>query len=253
MHMRAIAFVLFVCLTVMLSQSVIAKSAYITDRVSIGIFPDISLQGQPVKTLPTGTILEVLVQQDGYTQVRTRDNVTGWLASKYLSDERPAQLDYLKLVSEHKLAQDKLRDYETRLLDMQELKQQARSSGDLQAKLNEFKARESKLELDLKNKQMMLAESQMQRDNLQKEVFEVKSQLKEVLQSIKIQAEQGGSLDLSGLAVNDDDQALDSAGTNMQAIWLISGLVLTLITGVFLGYLVMDYRSRRKHGGIRLY
>lgn len=60
---------------------------YVTDQLVITLRTGQGNQYQILKTLPTGTPLEVLQQgSNGYVQVRTPDGQVGWVLSQYLID-----------------------------------------------------------------------------------------------------------------------------------------------------------------------
>ena len=92
----------------LISTSVFASPAYITDKITVDIFSEKTIQGDRIKSLPSGTRLEVLARENDYAKVRTRDNVEGWIESKYLTNEKPTQIEYLQLAVKHKEAQAKI-------------------------------------------------------------------------------------------------------------------------------------------------
>jgi len=69
---------------------------YVSDKLIIALRNGQGNYYQTLKTLPTGTRLEVLESTDqGYSRVRTSDGTEGWVRSQYLMDEPTAamQLD----------------------------------------------------------------------------------------------------------------------------------------------------------------
>ena len=65
-----------------------AETFYITDKISIEVHSEPFANGEQIKSLPTGTVVEVLSRNEGYSQVRTQDNLQGWVESKYLIYEK---------------------------------------------------------------------------------------------------------------------------------------------------------------------
>ena len=227
-----------------------AKDIYVTDKIIIELYSERFEQGQLLKSLPTGTVLSVLQKQEDYTLIRTQDGIEGWVRSIQLTNEKPAQLEYLELLAKQKILNEKLHDYEDRLLQMQELKKQVGSTDDLRVALANHKVRVETLENNLKNKDLLLGEEQQKRQALQLELTQTKAQLKEVLQSIKIQAEQTGVLPALGFGAAGEQELGHNSN---QAVWLVVSLVVTLLIGVLLGFVLIDYRIRRRHGGVRIY
>ena len=70
------------------------KSVYVIDQITITLRAGQGTQHQILRTLPSGTPMEVLrVNEDsGYSQVRTKDGVEGWVLSQYLIDEPTSPL-----------------------------------------------------------------------------------------------------------------------------------------------------------------
>ena len=70
---------------------VFARTAYVSDQLVITLRTGQGNSFQIVKTLSSGTRLEVLEETDtGYTRVRTADGTEGWVRTQYLSNEPTA-------------------------------------------------------------------------------------------------------------------------------------------------------------------
>ena len=80
------------CLYPVLLQA--EKSVYVIDQITITLRAGQGTQHQILRTLPSGTPMEVLrVNEDsGYSQVRTKDGVEGWVLSQYLIDEPTSKI-----------------------------------------------------------------------------------------------------------------------------------------------------------------
>ena len=64
------------------------NTQYVSDHLVITMRSGQGSQYQILKTLPSGTRLEVLETSDtGYTKVRNAEGVEGWVLSRYLSPE----------------------------------------------------------------------------------------------------------------------------------------------------------------------
>ncbi|MGD8785064.1 MAG: TIGR04211 family SH3 domain-containing protein [Thioalkalispiraceae bacterium] len=65
-----------------------AATKYVTDHLIITMRSGQGNQFEIIKTLPSGTRLEILEETDtGYTMVRLEDGTEGWVRTQYLSDE----------------------------------------------------------------------------------------------------------------------------------------------------------------------
>ncbi len=78
---------LLLCLTA--APSTLAGTRYITDQFEIPMRAGESLKYKVLRSLPTGTPVEVLSSnaKSGYSKVRTEDGKTGFVASDRLQDE----------------------------------------------------------------------------------------------------------------------------------------------------------------------
>jgi len=68
------------------------NTQYVTDELIITMRTGQGSQYQILKTLPSGTRLEVLeASETGYTRVRLADGLEGWVLTRYLSEEPVAK------------------------------------------------------------------------------------------------------------------------------------------------------------------
>jgi len=223
-----------------------AQTAFVTDKVVIDIFADQTPQSEIVKSLPSGAIVEILALEGTYTKIQTTDKFIGWIESKYLTNEKPTQLEYLQLVSKYNSLNEKLKDYQTRLLTMQELRKEAQSAEWLREKLNDAKESKKHLEQSLKNKDIVITDLRVTVKNINQDLDDIKLPLNARLES-------------SNTPENDlKDHSNEPLQNNINPpenlyTWLILSLIVTLAIGVLLGFVLIDYKVRKKHGGVRLY
>ncbi|MGD2083400.1 MAG: TIGR04211 family SH3 domain-containing protein [Chromatiales bacterium] len=74
-----------------------AVGAHITDRLLAGLYAEPDAGGEPLRLLETGTPVEALGREGGFTRVRLGDDSTGWVQTEYLTDEKPARVRLLEL------------------------------------------------------------------------------------------------------------------------------------------------------------
>ncbi len=96
MSLRSIGIVLLLALW--LPGIAWAETAYVSDKILAGIRAQPNKEGPPLKTVSTGTVLEVLERMAGFARVRDADGTEGWIDAGVLSAEPPArsQLEGLK-------------------------------------------------------------------------------------------------------------------------------------------------------------
>ncbi|MEW6645955.1 MAG: SH3 domain-containing protein [Pseudomonadota bacterium] len=78
-----------------------AATLYVTDRVAAEMYPAPRAAGKPMLLLPTGTTLQVLLQQKDFVRVRTADGSEGWVQRQQLQEDVPAQVLLLSLAQQH--------------------------------------------------------------------------------------------------------------------------------------------------------
>lgn len=111
--MRHIACWFVLGVLVMPAQAV--QSAHITDKLLAGFYGQPDTASQPLKVLPSGTPVETLRKQAGFTRVRLGDNSEGWVESRYISDSKPAKVMLLELQAKHGQMKQQLRQAEREL------------------------------------------------------------------------------------------------------------------------------------------
>ncbi len=238
---------IFFSTAILYSTATLAESAYITDKISADIYIKQNSQGERVKSLPSGTIVDVLTKKNNYARIRTRDNVEGWIESKYLTNEKPTQIEYLQLAVKFKEAQAKIEDYQTRLLNMQELRKEAQTADWLRNRLNENQKTEDSLSRELKFKDIAIAELKITVANLEDQLINTKAELNNLL------ASRGAASHQVAVTNQAVDQPLYSTSSSASFYtWLVLSLAVTLIIGVLMGFVLIDYKDRKKQTGATL-
>jgi SH3 domain protein len=96
------------CVALLLLHAGIAaaaeKTVYVIDQITITLRAGQGTQHQILRTLPSGSPLQILSmnEETGYTHVRTKDGVEGWVLSQYLIDEPTSKIKLT--AAEQKLA-----------------------------------------------------------------------------------------------------------------------------------------------------
>lgn len=196
-----------------------AETRWVSDQLVITLRTGQGNQYQILKTLPSGTKLEVLNQADsGYTQVRTPAGDEGWVLTQYLTDKPTARLLLAQAQSQLAALQDenaKLKDDSTQL-------RQTNTELDKQVKdLSAQTAEQGKELARLKD----VAERPLQLDNENKALKEQTIQLEKNLQIVTQE-----NLSLKDRAERE---------------WFMAGAGV-LLAGMLLGLLLPKIRWRRR-------
>jgi len=95
-------------LTALLSMTLPAHAAFITDRIEVPVYAEKHNQGAVLKKLLSGTQVDILMKDGEFARISTRDGTSGWIEFKYVSAEKPLGLEYLELRSQYKALQQEL-------------------------------------------------------------------------------------------------------------------------------------------------
>ncbi len=197
------------------------KTVYVIDQITITLRAGQGTQHQILRTLPSGTPMEVIRvnEESGYSQVRTKDGVEGWVLSQYLIEEPTSKI---KLTA----AEQKL----TRL---------DAESKDIKVKYEQLLKEKERWDKDLKT---LTGE----RDKLSAEIAKPRDAVTEVVQQPTIMDSS------SALPVGKETEMLRQENQVLKdrakKDWFIAGAGVMLI-GIVLGLLVSRLRLRRSSWG----
>lgn len=74
-----------------------AETLYVAERMRIGLRAEATETGAVVKTVETGTPLELIERAENFVQVRDPQGTVGWAEARYLTPDAPARLQMVKL------------------------------------------------------------------------------------------------------------------------------------------------------------
>lgn len=89
MRFSAIIFTLALLASLLIIQTAAADTRYVGDQLIITLRQGKSTQHKILKTLKTGTPLEILEEGESYFKVRTSDGVEGYVLRQYISSNPP--------------------------------------------------------------------------------------------------------------------------------------------------------------------
>lgn len=235
------------------TSSVAADTAYVIDKLLVGVHQDQDLNSAIVKVLPTGTKLEVIERNGELALVKDAEGTSGWVDAAYLMEEPPAQVRVKTLADENaaltaKLAaaasggagagpvsdedRDKLTKENTEL--KRKLSAEKLKAGELQSAVAELEAKVA--DRPLTPADTIIAELEEANETLARDlemVVQTNSELESKLE------EQGG---MPVLPV--------AAGSFSPPILAAFGVIVLIAFGA--GVYAMDYLNRRRHGGFRV-
>ena len=208
---------LALCLS-LLASAAVAETKYVVDQIVITLRSGQSNQHQILRTLPSGTKLEVLETNEKYSRVRLADGTEGWVLNQYITSTP---------IAKHRLAtaQKKLADLETENTRLKkELEASQAKASELGKQLKKLQREDKKLNEEL-NRLRRVAAKPMQ---LEKENIRLKKELLELENEHEL--------------VKQENQMLrDSADRE----WFLTGAGV-IILGIILGLIAPSLRPRKK-------
>lgn len=120
-----------------------ANYQYVSDKLVITLRNGQGNSYQILKTLPTGTRLDVLESTEaGYSRVRTSDGTEGWVRSQYLMDEPTAAMQLDEATRKLNILQDETEKLRNALSEVQAERAELTTQRDeLLSKLKEAQSR----------------------------------------------------------------------------------------------------------------
>lgn len=179
-----------------------AETAYVTDRLQLGLHLAADTSDRAFRTVESGQEMEIISRDRNYASVRLPDGAQGYVKAAYLVFEKPAKL----IVSELQAAHQKLQE------DMETARAEYAAPADSIAALKRQIAEQDEA----------LVSSASRIAALTTEVEDFRHQFGEYKYSLPL-------------------------------TWVGGAMFVCLLGGFLSGLWWIDYRSRRRHGGIRIF
>lgn len=215
-----------------------AEPAYISERLYLGLYAVPDSTTEPVKTMASGTPVEIVQRQGEYVQLQLKDGTQGWARAEFVSNDPPAKLRVETLTAERDRLRRQLETVSNN--DKQKaLEQQLARANRTIAELNE----------QLKTRQTEEASSAQRQTEYQQTIDALKTQLTNSEQTIaQLQAETT-QLKKAGLAV----QTAVKSDVLLKVLWLLVAMLASLGMGVYIGIRWLSGRVRRRFNGLKVW
>ncbi|MGE0383908.1 MAG: TIGR04211 family SH3 domain-containing protein [Gammaproteobacteria bacterium] len=223
-----------------------AETAYVIDKLLVGVHADQTLKGKPSKLLPTGTRLDVLKREGNAAFIKEPGGMQGWVDSIYLMAEQPAAAAVAALTREVSDLKAALARSEQSAAASRGATAPAPAAGDGAQKTND---EISELNQRLASERLRVGELQAQISQLQRQaegpdgaasLARENAELRERL----ARASPGGDGAFAAVA-----HALRALGQSTLALGLLAGIAAASFAA---GVAWLDRRQRSRHGGFRI-
>jgi len=155
---------------------------YVSDQLVISLRDGAGDDASLIKTLRTGTPLEVLEERGDHLRVRTEDGTVGYVVARYLTDETPKPVVIARLEKEKAKLESRLQELAAREAELQQQLGAAKQGdaagesamGDLQQELEKLREQYRELQEQSANVVEVVAE----RDRLKEENGKMAAEVK---------------------------------------------------------------------------
>ena len=246
-----------------------AETLYVTDRILLGIHSQASETSPVIKTIPSGTPVEVTQKQDSFTKIKLSDGTEGWVSANYLKKEKPATSELDTVYAKLQQAQETNKKLSEELNKLEREIQVRRD--EVSNSKTTIKGLRSALKEAGSDKPVVDSAGLDEANTKIKELEEKITQLEKEKTEVAIQSGSEAVVELEKLQnLNKEYNArIEAALANLQGetvpsaaelaairpsfpVWYWLLLVALFVVGVVSGIFYIDYQHRRKHGGFRI-
>lgn len=235
---KQIISVVLLILLQMMGGKTLAEPAYISERLYLGLYAVPDSTTEPIKTLASGTSVEIVQHLGEYVQLQLKDGTEGWARAEFVSKEPPAKTQVQELTNER----DRLRkQLETASNNNREktLQQQLSRANEKIVELNE------KLTQQQANDSSAVAEQAAQ----QQVIDQLKMELSESEKAADRLRTEMTELKKAGM----DMQAAAQSSILIRVVWVLVAMSASLGMGIYIGIRWLSGRVRRRFNGIKVW
>ena len=240
-------FCLAISLVLLHTNAVLAETKYITNELEIGLHEEKNLDSPIIKTLPSGTALELVKREDNVSFVRDSKGANGWIDNSYLTSSDPtggqlgsSQKKIASLENQLDIAQKKIAGLQKKAPDSAELANLKQEKAEVEAQLKSEKLKAGQLEAEISKLRKRVGQNN-DNQSLYEQIEELESDKKNLEVALAIsQGDSEGEL----------SSRFGSSGPGWRNMLIY--LVVAMLIGLGLGIYFMDFLNRRRHGGFRV-
>lgn len=229
-----------------------AESAFVIDKLLVGVHKEADLNSAIVKVLPTGTELTVVSRKGELAQVTDPEGITGWVDAAYLMKEPPAASQLKQLKQEKQSLAEHLRKLETATksgqagaTELLKIDALTNENTDLKSQLSAQKLKAGELEEQLKalRKSAGGGAGGSVAGELQSANLEL---------TARLEAAQARVTELEALLSAQTPQGQVAAAVRLGSPVVLGTFVVLLALAFAGGAWLTDWSARRRHGGFRI-
>lgn len=243
--------IVFTLLSGLSCMAVAAESAFVIDKLLVGVHRESDLNSAIIKVLPTGTQLQVLERKDQIAKVKDADGIIGWVDAAYLMSELPAARQLADIRQERQMLAERIKQLEAKNAEGSpsdkantgKVDQLTNENTELKSQVSSLQIKGGNLEEQLKTRGTALAPDGTVGGELRKANAELSSTIETLTQR---------NLALAAQVVSDTALGKLGGALRLSSPWIIAGGFLLMGLSFGAGLYCMDYLNRRRHGGFRI-
>ena len=237
----------------LVANNAIADTAYVTDSVTVAVFPGSDLKGEPVERLLSGSLVDVLQSGKGVARIKTGSGKIGWLRTDFLTTNLPAVIKLEHAESELSKTNTRLDAANKKIAKLEKFQAASKKAADeakknmgwMKAEMNKARDKAAALKKLLTSQRADVSETDDQAKTLQQRIDSLEGEKKDLQQrlaaTLMIENEVG-------------TESKSAAGPKARDFpWSVVTLVVGLLAGFAAGWYLLDRRVRRRFGGARVY
>ncbi len=230
-----------------------ANSAYVIDKLLVGVHQDQDLSSSIIKVLPTGTKLEVIKREGELALIKDPEGTHGWVDAAYLMEEVPASIRVKSLVDENAALNARLKATvgsakDPNLPAGDERDELTKENTELKRKLSSEKLKSEKLQTQIGGLESDIAKRTASPTDTR--MTDLEAENKNLVRDLKAALQEKQKLQ--------SRQERKSAILNPAIIiepysWhILIAIAAALLLAFGAGAYFIDYLGRRRHGGFRI-
>ncbi len=258
--MRSFARLLLPLLLLACDAAPAADSAYVIDKLLVGIHQSKDTDSAIVKVVPTGTRLEVIKREGDVANVSEPGGASGWIDAAYLSNEPPAQLRIAELEKAKAALEDQLKHIEQGARGglpqasaplaegaSAEIDALTKDNTELKSQLSDEKLRAETLQIEVSSLRAQVKSTAVPPDARLVELERSRDELENDLEDARMQL-----TEYAARTSLEDTSALLPVVLREYAKSIVLIMVVLAALGFGAGIYVIDLMNRRRHGGFRI-
>ena len=212
------------------SMVVNAEVAYVTDEIKIGLHKEPSNESPIIKLVPSGTKLNIIERENDLIHVEEPEGMRGWVNSQNVLNSKPGRAKIIALETTKK-------ELEGKIETLQNDSEKIISNDELETKLNAERLKVGELQVELTNIKSKAGNIESN-EKLLDDIDHLESANKQLIDQ----------LESAGIGSEDNENKLSSKNSSLSFM----SFTVIFIFGVIGGILILDFISRRRHGGFRV-